>query len=559
MCVIKRIFAAVFAAAVMIAEFTPALAAENLSADDYVHAEGRYIIGTDGKQLEIRGMSLGNSVWSSPATPNLSDHTEKSYKELSEMGFNCVRFYLNYELFESDNNPYKYKESGFKWIDKNIKWAKKYNMGIILNMHCPQGGYQSQGNGMALWTDPKNQKRLAELWKAIAARYADEPTIWGYGLINEPYAPKLETTEATLMQHEKLMKTLVKEIRSVSPYQMIFTERLCSAKSIEGDGSSEWFGLSSETSFPIIDDSNIVYEFHCYDPFHFTHQNTEWAGTKGITMTYPSDDVISADYEVSWAGCIRGQKKGTDGKWEYFESSPLSLAKDRNIGYAAVDAAYTGVNGAVYFDDITVTEISPGGIRSIKYAYDFDNDNSGIFFSWSSDGSGEMTVAENEGRSGAALKISGTTADFTASASNRFELKKGYNYIISGYIRKENSSCSPAVRFDYAKAANIRTFNKESLEAAVKPYADFSEEHNVPIYLGEFGVISEGFKNGRNGTGWVSDMIDICRKYSIGFNYHAYHDGSFGLYLSNETILPYKKDRNEELAEVFREKLRQSS
>ncbi len=551
---IKKIFVSIFAAAVMITEFTPALALERLSADDFVHAEGRYIIGTDGEKLEIRGMALGNSVWSNPTTPNLNHHTENSYKELSEMGFNCVRFYLNYDIFESDNEPYKYKESGFKWIDKNIKWAKKYNMGIILNMHCPQGGYQSQGNGMALWTDKTNQKRLAKLWKAIAERYADEPTIWGYGLINEPFAPMLETTEATLMQHEKLMKTLVSEIRSVSPYQMIFTERLCGAKNIEGEGSDLWFGLNSETSFPIINDSNIVYEFHCYEPFNFTHQNTEWAGTKDITMTYPSDDVISANYEAYWTGCFPGQKKRTDGKWEYFECSPMSLAKDRNIGYAAVNAASTGKDGAVCFDDITVTEIAPGGQKSVRYTYDFDNCNSGIFSSWSADGSGEMTVAENAGRSGSALKISGTTADFTAATSNHFELKKDYKYIVSGYARKENSSCKPTVRLDFAKASDIRTLNKESLDAAVKPYADFSEEHNVPVYLGEFGVISESFKEGRNGAGWVSDMIDICRKYGIGFNYHAYHDVSFGLYSSDETVLPAAKDRNEKLAEIFKEK-----
>ncbi len=554
MSLIKKIFSAVFAAAVMITEFTPALAAEKLSADDFVHAEGRDIIGTDGEKLEIRGMALGNSVWSNPTAPNLNHHTEKSYKELSEMGFNCVRFYLNYDIFESDNDPYKYKESGFKWIDKNIKWAKKYNIGIILNMHCPQGGYQSQGNGMALWTDKTNQKRLAKLWKAIAERYADEPTIWGYGLINEPLAPMLETNEATLLQHEKLMKTLVKEIRSVSPYQMIFVERLCFAKNIEGDGSNVWFGLNSETSFPIINDSNIVYEFHCYEPFNFTHQNTEWAGTAGITMAYPSDDIISANYEAYWTGCFPGQKKKTDGKWEYFESSPMSLAKDRNIGYAAVNAASTGKDGAVYFDDITVTEIAPGGQKSVRYTYDFDNCSSGIFSSWSADGSGEMTVAENAGRSGSALKISGTTADFTASASDHFELKKDYKYVVSGYVRKENSSCKPTVRLDFAKASDVRTFNKESLDAAVKPYADFSEEHNVPVYLGEFGVISEGFKEGRNGAGWVSDMIDICRKYGIGFNYHAYHDVSFGLYLSDEVVLPAAKDRNEKLAEVFKEK-----
>ena len=110
------------------------------------------------------------------------------------MGFNSVRFYINYCFFEDDAAPYKYKESGFKWLDKNVKWAKKYGMGIIINMHCPQGGYQSAGNGMELWNDAENQNRLIALWKAIAERYSGEPAVWGYGLLNEPYVPLLDTS-----------------------------------------------------------------------------------------------------------------------------------------------------------------------------------------------------------------------------------------------------------------------------------------------------------------------------------------------------------------------------
>ena len=136
-------FTALFFAAVMLtsaAGFT--VSAQKYSADDFVHAEGSRIIGTDGKELHIQGMALGNSVWGNPSLPDTSHHNEKTYKELSKMGFNSVRFYINYGLFEDDKKPYKYKKSGFEWLDKNIKLAKKYGMGIIINMHCPQGGYQ---------------------------------------------------------------------------------------------------------------------------------------------------------------------------------------------------------------------------------------------------------------------------------------------------------------------------------------------------------------------------------------------------------------------------------
>ena len=82
---------------------------QKYTAKDFVHADGTKLIGADGKEFLIKGMAFGNNVWSNPSVPAYSHHDEKAYKELAAMGFNCVRFYLNYGLFESDNDPYRYK------------------------------------------------------------------------------------------------------------------------------------------------------------------------------------------------------------------------------------------------------------------------------------------------------------------------------------------------------------------------------------------------------------------------------------------------------------------
>ena len=127
----------IISALILFTVIPQASAAKKLTQEDFVHAVGQYIIGTDGERLELRGMAMGNNVYMNMPEPNYKHHTEKSYKELSEMGFNCVRFYINYQLFEDDKKPYTYKKSGFDWLDKNIRWAKKYSIGIIINMHCP--------------------------------------------------------------------------------------------------------------------------------------------------------------------------------------------------------------------------------------------------------------------------------------------------------------------------------------------------------------------------------------------------------------------------------------
>ncbi|MBP1560510.1 MAG: cellulase family glycosylhydrolase [Oscillospiraceae bacterium] len=547
-CLLK--FAALISSAVlMTASAGFSVSAQKYSADDFVHAEERKIIGTDGNELHIQGMALGNSVWGNPSSPDLSHHNENTYKELSEMGFNCVRFYINYGLFESDSNPYHYKKSGFDWLDKNIKWAKKYNMGIIINMHYPQGKYQSNGDGLELWTNKSNQDRLTALWKKIARRYANEPTVWGYGLINEPVVPMKDTMEQTYEQYNKLMQRISAEIRKVSPYQTIFIERLCAA--VNSNGEREYAYFTPENSFAKIDDENIVYEFHDYDPFFFTHQNTSWAGTEGRTMTYPSEEIVGEDTVNGWVKCEAASKKSAKGNgWSYFESKTVSLSDDANVVTAAVTASKLGQDGAAFFDDIILTEISPRGERRTLFSADFSD---GIINGspWSDDGSGVSEYCADDGNNApGCLKISGTTS-FYVQNFKRFEMKKGYKYMVSGYMK---SDCgSPEIRIDMSLSKNIHSFDENFLESSFMPYVEFSEKHSVPLYLGEFGVISEGFENERNGIGWVRDMISICRKYNIGFNYHVYNEPAFGLYDD------YPNGRNEELAELFKEILKAQS
>lgn len=540
-------FAAAVISAVMVVSLSGiCVSAKKYTADDFIHAEGTKIVGADGKEFHIKGIAFGNSVWDNPSVPNTSHHDEKAYKDLADMGFNCTRFYLNYGIFEDDKNPYHYKKAGFDWIDQNIKWAKKYGIKLILNMHYPQGGYQSGGEGLALWTDKENQRRLTALWKAIAKRYADEPTVIGYGIVNEPVVPLLETKEKTFEQYASFMKTAAKEIRKASPYQIIFVEGVYSA--VKDDGERVYDIFAPENCFAKIDDSNVVYEFHKYDPFFFTHQNTEWAGTYGRTMTYPSEEVVGEDVKNGWVDCVSAKRVRTETNgWTYFESGFASLSKKANIIQPAVSASNLGADGAVYVDDIVFTEISPSGSRRVLFTADF-SDGVPVGSFWSSDGSGASEYCGVDGnKEKGCLKIYGSTA-VCVHNFRRYEMKKGYKYMISGYMKTEQPSA--ALRMDLSLSENVYSFNKDFLESGIKQYVKFSEENNVPLYLGEFGVISEGFENDRNGIGWVRDMISLCEKYDIAFDYHAYNEYSFGLYDK------YPVGKNKELAELFKKMLK---
>lgn len=517
---------------------------EQVPQTKFVYAQGTKLYAPSGEEYLIRGIAFGNEIWGNPKNPSTVHHDEQSYKEISELGFNSVRFYLNYALFEDDSNPYTYKESGFEWLDKNIEWAKKYDIKLVLNMHYPQGGYQSQGNGMALWTDAQNQNRLIALWKEIARRYADEEYILGYGFINEPVVPLLDTDAKTVGQVQSLMQRITDAVREVDKNHLVFIERMCASKAENGE--SRW--VSGEF---LINDDNAVYEFHAYSPHEFTHQDMDWAGTESQITFYPSDK-MQANYTSYWEGCKESAYKLTDGNWHYFESDKVSRTTSYNIGSVTFLAANIGEGKTVYLDDVVVTEYDKNGNVIKTFEFGMTEADCAQMYFWSQDGKGSSGYASDFGRSeNGCLYIKDTTSDANATGL-KYELKEGNYYSISGWVNYGNSTSTDRVkpRIDYSLADNIMYLDKNYLEYTLLSDIDFYHSNNVPVYMGEFGTCVKSFQ-GRGGEQWVIDMLTLLEKYSVSYNYHAYHEPSFGLHTNSGKIT--SQTRNEVLAEIFRE------
>ncbi len=521
--------------------------------NEFIHVKGNKIYDRDNNEFMLKGISLGNSVWGNLSLPNRKHHTEESYKELSELGFNSVRFYMNYKLFEDDSQPYKYKQSGFDWLDLNIRWAKKHNIGLILNMHVPQGGYQSQGDGMDLWTQVKNQNRLSALWKEIAERYENEPAVIGYSLINEPSIPLKNTVKESVNAFNDYISRLVKTIRSADKNHILFIERPLMVKNTET--GERLYGEPGELSHFLVDDDNTVYEYHDYSPFSYTHQNLEFADTKGIVKYYPSDEIISfVNENTVWLGAQTAVETGSEENgWVYCESKPVTRTQKYNLGAVSCQVLNSGESGTAYFDRITITEYdNKGNVTEIITAGYNDKPD---FWFWSSNGSGSYGHTDTESYSGeGSLFIKGVTGD-SNFAGKTFELKEGCEYTVSAWVKQENClDWTKAVpRIDFIKGSDIQSVNRDYLEANMKKNIEFGIKNNVPVYLGEFGVNNEAFIYERGAPDFITDMIELCKEYGVHFNYHTYHEQTFGLYMNSDFELPGNK--NTKLAEIFKEKL----
>lgn len=496
------------------------------------------LVDSNSNPVYLKGVAFGNEIWSNSSLPSQTHHNELDYERVKAMGMNSIRFYLNYRTFEDDSNPYSYKQSGWDWIDKNIEWAKKNDIYLILNMHAPQGGYQSQGTGDALWDNNENQNRLVALWSAIAEHYKGEVQIAGFGPVNEPVPNK------SLSQWSDLAQKLINGIRKVNKNHLIFIERAIYVKN-----KSNYDVLN----FPIVSGNNLVYEFHGYSPHRYTHQLFDWTQL-GDGGKYPDENIIEF-IDGSWYSATFNNPTLNSGNndWEFFEGEKYQIIDDKiKVAYPALVGGK--VDGTVFYDDITVKEFDEKG-NYTRTIIDMNLTNENNWYFWSADASGEHGISSNIGRNDASsLFIKSASDDCNLSnTSLSFIPTKNYYYQINGWMKGENvatnSFCNIRLDF-YTSNSPVLKRNKQYLESVLKKYIDWAETKNVPLYMGEFGAGAPCFEDNKGGLQFVEDMISIAKEANINFTYHAYHEDSFGIYKGSAS-LPDPSNANQNLIDLF--------
>jgi endoglucanase len=506
---------------------------------------GDRLVGPDGQPLLLRGMAFGNRVWQDDRLPR-AHHDERDYARLAELGMNAVRFYMHYQTFESDAAPGQWLPDGFAWLDENIAWAKAHGIYLILNLHVPPGGFQSLGKGKALWTDPKNQRRFIGLWRALAERYAKEPTIAGYDLLNEP------VVENSIDEWKGLAERAIAEIREVDPNHVVFVERVNSV-------GGEW-AENAERNFFRVSDPNVVYEFHFYKPFHFTHQGAPWVDFAAEKQRYPDPKVAEVEWFLSSFGVgTYGSPKLPAGTsdWAYYEGKPFTVTDPTLVtAKPSLVASLTGA-GKCHFDDLVLERLDAAG-KPVEELSKVDLDTARGWYFWKKSGGGKHALERAGHGDDSALSVTQTSDDANLGADFlRFRPAQGQTYRLSGWMRGEqvpaNASCQ--IRLDFSRAqVPVQNRDKAFLAQELDAYVNWGKRQGVPLFLGEFGTILSSFGDDRGGERWAADMLDLLIERNLHFTYHDYHELSFGLYVG-DGALPDPAKVNQKLYDVLKSKL----
>ena len=224
---------------------------------DFVRVQGTKLVRPDGTELFIKGTNLGN--WLNPegymfgfektnsagfidlcfremVGPDAAADFWKAFKDnyitrddirfIAECGANTIRLPFNYRLFtDEDYMGLNSDQDGFKRVDDLVSWCREFGLYLILDMHDAPGGQTGDniddGYGYPwLFESERSQELFCDIWKRIAERYADEPVILGYELINEPIATYFDDTYFNPML-EPLYKRAVAAIREVDRNHII--------------------------------------------------------------------------------------------------------------------------------------------------------------------------------------------------------------------------------------------------------------------------------------------------------------------------------------------------
>ena len=267
--------------------------------EGYLRASGGRIVDGQEREVLLRGMGLGgwmlqegymlgikkdgtqHSIKARMMDLVGKEDTERFYHlwrqnhmtradvdRLAASGFNSIRLPMHCSLFTLpiEAEPVKGRDTwlatGFDMTDRLLAWCRANRMYLILDLHAAPGGQGKDANisdydpeKPSLWESEENRRKTVALWRKLAERYAREPWIGGYDILNEPNwtfegKDKNGREDVSNQPIWDLYKAITSAIREEDTNHLII---------VEGNGWGNNYG-----SFPGPWDRNMAMGLHKY-------------------------------------------------------------------------------------------------------------------------------------------------------------------------------------------------------------------------------------------------------------------------------------------------------
>ncbi|NJM16171.1 MAG: glycoside hydrolase family 5 protein, partial [Bacteroidales bacterium] len=196
-----------------------------------------------------RGVNL-TGWFQVPSVNNIhfKQYQRNDFVNIKSLGCNVIRLPINLHFFTYPKPGYILDTNFLAMLDQAVGWAEELELYLILDNHTFDPFVD---------TDPNIGNILNKVWYQLADRYKNTSNYVIYEILNEPHGIGHETWN-------HVQKKVVDTIRSIDTAHYIVV------------GGADWNSYNSLDKIPVYEDKKIIYTFHFYEPFIFTHQGASW-------------------------------------------------------------------------------------------------------------------------------------------------------------------------------------------------------------------------------------------------------------------------------------------
>ncbi len=196
-----------------------------------------------------KGVNLTN--WFQAASPRqiqFTKFTKKDFQNIKSLGCDVIRLPVNLHAMTSGTPDYTLDPIFLNFLDQAVDWSEELNIYLILDNHSFDP---------AVSTNPDVENILVKVWPQLAAHYKGRSDFLLYEVLNEPHGIS-DNLWGNIQQ------AVIDAIREEDTNHYIIV------------GGSNYNSYATLANLPNYGDPKLIYTFHFYDPFLFTHQGASW-------------------------------------------------------------------------------------------------------------------------------------------------------------------------------------------------------------------------------------------------------------------------------------------
>lgn len=205
------------------------------------------------------------------------------FRLLKKLGFQCIRVPVAFRHFQTGNS---FDPKLFERIDQILRLCHLYGFKLII---CYHSGNLDDNNYTS------ESQFVISLWQKLAKKYYQQSADdLFFELYNEP--PHMNPD---IWQNASI--EIIKAVRAVDKKRTFII------------GASNYNSIYELSRTTPLNDENIIYTFHFYEPFFFTHQGAEWVGDQTATTGVPFP------YNAVTFPALNPKAKNTWGETNYYQ------------------------------------------------------------------------------------------------------------------------------------------------------------------------------------------------------------------------------------------------